>query len=95
MPLHASVAEAKAQFSRCLKQAEGGQPVVITRHGKAVAALVSTEILGQLRRLQAAGPAAGLAGLAHRWDDGGAFADDLVKLAEERGSPREVPELGE
>lgn len=62
-----SVAEAKARFAECLRTAEQGQPVVITRHGKRVAALVAASALADLERLRAAGPDAGLAGLAGGW----------------------------
>lgn len=51
-----SVAAAKAHFSECLKEAEGGEPVVITRHGEPIVALVPAEDLERLRRLRARGP---------------------------------------
>ena len=37
-----SIVEAKSQFSDCVRTAEGGSPVVITRHGKPVVAVVSS-----------------------------------------------------
>ena len=40
-----TLAHAKTTFSECIRQAEHGQSVVITRHGKPVAALVSPEDL--------------------------------------------------
>lgn len=46
----APVAEVKAQFSAYLKAAEEG-PVVVTRHGKAVAVLLSVEDDDELERL--------------------------------------------
>jgi hypothetical protein len=49
---------------------------VITRHGKAVVALVRVDRLRQLERLRSAGPAAGLAGLAGGWRG----SDELVRL---------------
>lgn len=36
-----SIAEAKSRFAQLVHQAEGGQPVRITRRGRAVAVLVS------------------------------------------------------
>ena len=57
-----SAAKAKAEFAECMRKAEAGDPVVITRHGKAVVALVRADRLQQLERLRSAGPAAGLAG---------------------------------
>lgn len=53
-----SVAEAKNRFSDVLRRAEyGGERVIVQRHGKPVAAIVSTE---DLRRLEAAEEAADL-----------------------------------
>jgi prevent-host-death family protein len=46
----APVTEVKAQFSAYLKAAEEG-PVVVTRHGKAVAVLLSVEDDDELERL--------------------------------------------
>lgn len=34
-----SAAQAKSQLADCLRKAESGESVIITRHGKAVAAL--------------------------------------------------------
>jgi prevent-host-death family protein len=53
-----TVAEAKNRFSDVLRRAEyGGERVIVERHGKPVAAIVSTE---DLRRLEAAEDAADL-----------------------------------
>jgi len=53
-----SVAEAKNRFSDVLRRAEyGGERVIVERHGKPVAAIVSTD---DLRRLEAAEDAADL-----------------------------------
>ena len=83
-----SVAEAKAQLSGCLRQVESGDSLLITRHGKAVAALVPPEDLQHLERLRRAGPEAGLASLAGGWKN----SEDLVRLLEEtaRTTPREM-----
>ena len=62
-----SAAQAKAEFAECVRRAEAGEAIVITRHGKAVAALVAATSLKDLDRLRAAGPEAGLAGLAGGW----------------------------
>lgn len=67
MPRTLSAARAKAQFAECVRKAEAGEAVVITRHGRAVAALVPADQIKQLERLRAAGPEAGLAGLAGGW----------------------------
>ncbi|MGH6692700.1 MAG: type II toxin-antitoxin system Phd/YefM family antitoxin [Gammaproteobacteria bacterium] len=79
------LAVVKAKLAQFVRDAEGGRPVVITRHGKPVAALVAAEDLAQLERLRAAGPAAGLSSLAGGWEG----SDDLVRaVAEERERAR-------
>ena len=55
-----SIAEAKNQLPRIVQQAETGEPVHITRHGKPVAVLVSE---AEYERLQA-----GQAGPKSLWD---------------------------
>ena len=69
------VNEAKKELSHYIRQAEHGDPVVISRRGQPVAALVSTELLAQLERLQVAGPEAGLGGLV-AWEG----SDELIEL---------------
>lgn len=85
------VAEAKATFGECLRQAERGAPVIVTRHGKTVAAIVSMEDYERLRRLRAAGPEGGLASLAGGWKG----SDELVEAVRQiRRSPaRRAPRL--
>ena len=73
------IAEAKARLSRWVRVAEKGEPVVITRHGRPVAALVGAEDVDQLQRLRAAGPEGGLASLAGGWEG----SDELVRRIEE------------
>jgi prevent-host-death family protein len=87
-----SAAKAKAEFAECIRKAEAGEPVVITRHGKAVVALVRADRLEQLERLRSAGPAAGLAGLAGGWPG----SQELVRLlaGSRRTKGRRVPRLG-
>lgn len=62
-----SVAQAKAALSDAIRDVEAGLAVVITRHGKAVAALVRAEDLATLERQRAAGSEGGLASLAGGW----------------------------
>jgi prevent-host-death family protein len=62
-----SVAEAKATLSDAIREVEAGNTVLITRHGKPVAALVAAEELSTLERLRAAGPEKGLASVAGGW----------------------------
>jgi prevent-host-death family protein len=87
-----SAAKAKAEFAECMRKAEAGDPVVITRHGKAVVALVRVDRLQQLERLRSAGPAAGLAGLAGGWRG----SADLVHLVAKtrRSKTRRAHRLG-
>jgi prevent-host-death family protein len=77
-----SVAQVKATLSEQIRSAEHGEPVIITRHGKAVAALVPAEDLEALRRLRATGPEGGLASIAGGWED----SEELVSILE--SSPR-------
>ena len=87
-----SAAKAKAAFSEYIRMAEAGDPVVITRHGKAVVALVRADRLEQLERLGSAGPAAGLASLVGGWRG----SEELVRLlaGSRRSKARRVPRLG-
>ena len=73
------LAEAKATFSECIREAEKGKPVRITRHGKPVAALVSPADLDHLELLRKAGPESGLASIAGGWNK----SDELVSILEE------------
>ena len=86
-----SVAEAKATFSECIRQVEAGSSVIITRHGKPVAALVRPDDLEQLERLRQAGPQGGLASIAGGWEG----SEELAKILEEspRRGQRQVPDL--
>lgn len=84
-----SVAEAKAGLSDAIRAVEAGGTVLITRHGKPVAALVKPEDMERLEMLRAAGPQQGLASIAGGWDG----ADDLVAniaAAGRRGRRRAV-----
>ena len=82
MTRRVSVAEAKAEFSRCVRDVENGESPVITRHGTPVAALVRPEDLQRLDRLRAAGPEGGLASLAGGWEG----SEEFVQLLQR--SPR-------
>ncbi len=87
-----SAAKAKAEFAECVRKAEAGDPVVITRHGRPVVALVRADRLQLLERLGSAGPAAGLAGLLGGWHG----SEELVGLlaGSRRTKARRVPRLG-
>ncbi len=82
-----STAEAKARFSEVVREAEGGGHVIITRHGKVVAALVGTEELDRLERLKAAGPEGGLASVSGGWEGSDELAD-LLQGYRRRGKRR-------
>jgi antitoxin (DNA-binding transcriptional repressor) of toxin-antitoxin stability system len=71
---------------------EAGSSVLITRHGKPVAALVRPRDLEQLERLRRAGPEGGLASIVGGWEK----SDELVKILDEslRMGQRDVPDLG-
>ena len=73
------LAEAKATLSECIREVEGGKSVLITRHGKPVAALVCPKDLDNLERLKKAGPEGGLASLAGGWEG----SDELARLLDE------------
>jgi len=76
MSRNLSIVEAKTHLSDCIREVERGGTVLITRHGKAVAALVPAEILEHVERLKKAGPSRGLASLTGGWKG----SEDLVRL---------------
>jgi prevent-host-death family protein len=82
-----TTAQAKARFSEAVREAEDGKPVLITRHGRVVAALVRAQDLETLERLRAAGPEGGLASVAGGWDGSEELAD-LLQGYRRRGSRR-------
>jgi prevent-host-death family protein len=70
-----SAAQAKSQLADCLRKAENGEPVIITRHGKAVAALVGIDRVA-LPRAKDTRAGVGLAGLVGGWKG----SEDLVRV---------------
>jgi len=62
-----SVADAKSRFAEYVRRAETGDVVVLSRHGKPVAALIPAGEVDQFERLRAAGPGKGLVSLAGGW----------------------------
>lgn len=82
-----SVAEAKATLSDAIRDVESGSTVVITRHGRAVAALVRAEDADALDRLRASGPEGGLASVAGGWR-GSEELVAAVSSASKRTPPR-------
>jgi prevent-host-death family protein len=84
-----SVAEAKASLSEAIREVEGGNTVIITRHGKPVAALVSANDVATLETLRAAGPQRGLASIAGGWAGSDALVESIATAAR-RGRRRPV-----
>ena len=84
MGRNVSLAEAKAKLSECVREAEGGDFIVITRHGKPVAALVAAAELERLELLRVAGPEGGLASLATGWEG----SEEFAKTLSDRGRDR-------
>jgi prevent-host-death family protein len=89
--LRKSIAEAKAHLAECLRRVEAGESIVLTRHGKPIAGLVSIELLDRLDRLRAAGPEGGLASVAGGWEGSEEVAEKAV--AHGRTSGRKTPDL--
>ena len=91
MARQVSAARAKGRFADCLRAAEKGDSIVITRHGRPVAALIPAGELKQLERLRAAGPEKGLAGIAGGWSG----SQELVRILSRnrRTGPRSSPRL--
>lgn len=88
-----SVAHAKAHFSECVREAEEGAAVLVTRRGRVVVAIVPAEDVETLQRLRASGPS-GLASVAGKFDDTPEFSDavDAIVLARSRRAPVDLPE---
>jgi len=89
---HLSIVEVKATLSERIREVERGAPLVITRHGRAVAALVPAKDLEALQRLRAAGPEGGLASIAGGWQD----SEEITRIVEDapRVGRRPTPILG-
>jgi prevent-host-death family protein len=87
------LSEAKARFADCVRAVEQGELILLTRHDKAVAALVRPENIERLERLQAAGPEGGLLSLAGGWEGSG----EIVRIVAEhpRTTYRIVPDQDE
>lgn len=86
-----TASEAKANLGEWIRIARAGEPVVVTHHGRPVAALVAYDDLARLERLRASGPDAGLIAVAGGWNGSGALADALADVR--RDGTRETPDL--
>jgi len=87
-----SVADVKATFSECIREVEAGSSLLITRHGKPVAALVRPVDLEHLERLRKAGPQSGLASIAGGWEGSEELAEILDTSS--RHGHRDIADLG-
>lgn len=95
MPKAMTIAEAKAHFSECVKSAEGGETVLITRYGRTAAAVVSAKYLTDLETAASRKAAPqGLGALVGRFADGDELVSELEQAVRARGAPRKAPRLG-
>lgn len=85
-----TVANAKSHFTECLREAEQGDRVIITRHGRPVAAVVSLEALWRLEQVAATAPRQGLAALAGGWQGADELAASVDKVCKHRSRPRRL-----
>jgi prevent-host-death family protein len=77
-----TAAQAKSQLAECIRKAERGEEVIITRHGKPVVVLVAAERVASIAGERGRG-GGGLAALAGGWKG----SDELVRtLAQRRRS---------
>jgi prevent-host-death family protein len=78
-----TAAQAKSRLAECLRRAESGEPVIITRHGKPVAALVAVDrvALPRGRRARSSG---GLADLVGGWKGSEDLVETLATLRRTR-----------
>ncbi len=86
-----TIVDVKAHFSQYVREAERGEAVVLTRHGKPVAAIVPIDLVEELARLRAAGPAGGLASVAGGWRGSEEVAEKALEYGRSVGRP--VPDL--
>ena len=68
MAKNISITRAKAQFAACISEVEQGESILITRHGKPVAALVQAVEYEQFERLHQTRAEQGLASVAGGWE---------------------------
>ncbi|MCB9536102.1 MAG: type II toxin-antitoxin system prevent-host-death family antitoxin [Myxococcales bacterium] len=85
-----SVADAKKSFSECLSRAAAGEPTVITRYGRPVAAIVPIDEIEAARGPR--GPRGTLLDLVDL-EDTDELAEVLDRIVAERGAPRPVADF--
>jgi prevent-host-death family protein len=91
LPAEIPIAEAKARLSECIRRAEHGEVLFLTRRGKAAVALVSAKDAQQVVRLRRAGPEHGLASLAGGWEGSDELANVIAGRV--RSRPRSSPPM--
>jgi prevent-host-death family protein len=74
-----SAAQAKSQLAECLRKAESGEAVIITRHGKPVAVLIGGDRMALIGRRGSRRRGGGLADLAGGWAGSGNLVKALAK----------------
>ncbi len=91
MARRVTAAQAKSGLAECIRRAERGEAVIITRHGKPVAALVGADRVARLAGARA-GRGRGLAALAGGWEG----SENLVRIVAKhrRSRARRTAALG-
>ena len=75
-----SVADAESHFEEWVREAEAGERVVITRHGRPVVAMVPARQMADLPQDLATGPERGLASLAGGWEGSEELVERVTEL---------------
>jgi prevent-host-death family protein len=78
-----TAAQAKSQLAECIRKAESGEAVIITRHGKPVAVLVAADRMASIAGWRGR-RGGGLAALAGGWKGSEDFVRTLAKLRRSR-----------
>ena len=83
MARRVTAAQAKSELAECIRKAESGEAVIITRHGKPVAVLVGADRMALIGEA-GAGRGAGLVALAGGWKGSEDLVRALAKLRRSR-----------
>jgi prevent-host-death family protein len=78
-----TAAQAKSELAECIRKAESGEAVIITRHGRPAAVLVAAERMASVAGGRGRG-GRGLAALAGGWKGSEEFVRTLAKLRRSR-----------
>ena len=88
-----SLARAKESFSECIRRAESGEPVLITRYGRPIAALVAARDLDDLTKYRSEKQQGTLLELMGVGKDLDEFVAELETAVEQRGPSRPGPDF--